>query len=222
MEVSAGVESALTQHCQQSVSAPHATCCISADASILRCTRRDLKFLAASAYLDKTLNQHAQARNHNCTAVHGHCRSLIQHSRWSRRVFSSTFNLLSLSHLPDALLESLITEEFRSFMATYGRSYDSVEEMLHRARVFATNVAHINAINANPANTWKAAVNKLADQTTEEISRLKVSYLVLECLLCGCVLDCVAGLPPRHVPLSSLSPRPSPRGRQCVCSSRFC
>jgi len=44
---------------------------------------------------------------------------------------------------------------------SYGRSYDSVEEMLHRARVFATNLAHINAINANPANTWTAAVNKL-------------------------------------------------------------
>ena len=32
-------------------------------------------------------------------------------------------------------------------MATYGRSYNSVEEMLHRARVFADNLAHINAIN---------------------------------------------------------------------------
>ena len=31
-------------------------------------------------------------------------------------------------------------------MATYGRSYDSVEEMLHRARVFATNLAHIKAV----------------------------------------------------------------------------
>jgi hypothetical protein len=45
-------------------------------------------------------------------------------------------------------------------MATYGRSYNSVEEMLHRARVFADNLAHINAINANPAYTWSAAVNK--------------------------------------------------------------
>ncbi len=76
-----------------------------------------------------------------------------------------------------AIPESVVTEEFRSFMATFGRSYDSVEELLHRARVFATNLAHINAINANPANTWTAAVNKLADQTTEEISRLKVRSL---------------------------------------------
>ena len=70
--------------------------------------------------------------------------------------------------------ESVVTEEFRSFMATYGRSYDSAEELLHRARVFATNLAHINRINSNKAYTWTAAVNKLADQTTEEIAKLKV------------------------------------------------
>jgi hypothetical protein len=69
-------------------------------------------------------------------------------------------------------------------MATYGRSYRTIEEMLHRARVFADNLAHINAINANPANTWSAAVNKLADQTTEEISRLKVNCcLPLKCFI---------------------------------------
>ena len=92
-------------------------------------------------------------------------------------------------------------------MATYGRSYNSVEEMLHRARVFADNLAHINAINANPAYTWSAAVNKLADKTTEEISRLKVhccllrnvSFVVLSLIL-------ASGLPPWHVPISALSP----------------
>jgi hypothetical protein len=113
--------------------------------------------------------------------------------------------------------ESLITEEFRSFMATYGRSYDSVEEMLHRARVFATNLAHINAINANPANTWTAAVNKLADQSTEEVARLKVCLCLLpKFVLRDSALNSATGLPPRHVQIPSLSPRPSPRPRQRV------
>jgi hypothetical protein len=80
------------------------------------------------------------------------------------------------------LLESLITEEFRNFMTTYGRSYGSTEELLHRASVFASNLAHINFINSNPANTWKAAVNIFADQTKEEMSRLKVRlHLLLFC-----------------------------------------
>ena len=115
------------------------------------------------------------------------------------------------------LPESLITEEFRGFMATYGRSYDSVEEMLHRARVFATNLAHINAINANPANTWTAAVNKLADQSTEEVARLKVCFCLLpKFVLRDSALNSATGLPPRHVQIPSLSPRPSPRPRQRV------
>jgi hypothetical protein len=114
--------------------------------------------------------------------------------------------LYSPAPLPAVLPESLITEEFRDFMATYGRSYESVEEMLHRARVFATNLAHIKAVNANPANTWTAAVNKLADKTTEEIAQLKVRRCHLtKRLTLVSALKCAAGLPPRHVPISSFS-----------------
>ena len=59
----------------------------------------------------------------------------------------------------------------------------------------------------NPAYTWSAAVNKLADKTTEEISRLKVhccllrnvSFVVHSLIL-------ASGLPPWHVPISALSP----------------
>ncbi len=107
-------------------------------------------------------------------------------------------------------------------MATYGRSYDSVEEMLHRARIFANNLAHINAVNANPANTWTAAVNKLADKSTEEIAQLKVLCLLPKRFTLDSALKCAAGLPPRHVPISSLSSRSPFRARQCVRSSRFC
>jgi flagellar basal body rod protein FlgC len=90
-------------------------------------------------------------------------------------------------------------------MAAYGRSYGSVEETLRRARIFAANLAHINSVNSNPANTWKASVNKLTDRTNEEIAMLKVIATVaispiLEYLICA------PGLPSWYVPFPSLIP----------------
>ncbi|MBJ6945617.1 hypothetical protein, partial [Vibrio cholerae] len=42
-----------------------------------------------------------------------------------------------------------------------------------RAAIFKTNLAKINAINSDSKMTWKAAVNKFTDRTTEEMQALK-------------------------------------------------
>jgi C1A family cysteine protease len=64
--------------------------------------------------------------------------------------------------------------EFMKFITEHRRFYFSKEEYNYRFNIFRNKIAEIKAINANSANTFKVAINKFADLTTEEF---KYNYL---------------------------------------------
>jgi cathepsin H len=60
--------------------------------------------------------------------------------------------------------------KFQEFKQRHSRLYSSLNEQLYRFQVFQANLRVIDEINADPRNTYSAAVNQFADMTFEEFS----------------------------------------------------
>merc|ERR1712055_338925 len=58
--------------------------------------------------------------------------------------------------------------DFVRFKSEYGKKYSSLEEELHRMKIFQSNLKKIADHNATPGVTWTMAVNQFADLTEEE------------------------------------------------------
>merc|ERR1712055_934266 len=58
--------------------------------------------------------------------------------------------------------------DFVRFKSEYGKKYSSLEEELHRMKIFQSNLKKIDDHNATSDVTWTMAVNQFADLTEEE------------------------------------------------------
>ena len=76
-----------------------------------------------------------------------------------------------------AFFQSLSGEdvEFLKFIAEYGRSYGTKEELEFRGSIFKDNLSRIQLENSKEDNKFVLGINKFADWTTEEIKNL-LSY----------------------------------------------
>jgi len=61
---------------------------------------------------------------------------------------------------------------FESFKNKFNKKYSTEEEHKYRQAIFEENMKKINAINSNPKNTWKAAINHFADRLPSEMKPL--------------------------------------------------
>ncbi|XP_015571857.2 cysteine protease XCP1 [Ricinus communis] len=68
-----------------------------------------------------------------------------------------------------------LTELFESWMSKHGKTYESIEEKLHRLEVFKDNLMHIDRRNRDVTTYW-LALNEFADLSHEEF---KSKYLGL-------------------------------------------
>lgn len=64
---------------------------------------------------------------------------------------------------------------FNEYAAKYGKVYANQEEADYRYRVYQNNLKTINSINADTKRTWRAAPNKFADMTMDEIREILLS-----------------------------------------------
>jgi cathepsin L len=78
--------------------------------------------------------------------------------------------IVSLACVTSALPTS--SEEFKSFQATYKKSYATAEEALKRQAIFEANLAKIAAHNKDPRWTYSLGVNQFADMTSEEFATI--------------------------------------------------
>lgn len=62
---------------------------------------------------------------------------------------------------------------FDHYTGHFNKFYATEEEYQMRQAVYAENLEKIKEINADPTNTWKAAINEFTDRTAEEMSQLK-------------------------------------------------
>ncbi|EEF48009.1 cysteine protease, putative [Ricinus communis] len=60
-----------------------------------------------------------------------------------------------------------LTELFESWMSKHGKTYESIEEKLHRLEVFKDNLMHIDRRNRDVTTYW-LALNEFADLSHEE------------------------------------------------------
>jgi len=71
---------------------------------------------------------------------------------------------------PDLSALSSAQVQFQEFKQRHGRKYSSLSEQLYRFQVFQESLRVIAEVNADPRNTYTAAVNQFADMTFEEFS----------------------------------------------------
>lgn len=74
------------------------------------------------------------------------------------------------SRADSGLTDSATLSAFASFQRTFARKYHSPQEMEYRLGVFQSNLATIDAHNANPSATYTLEVNEFADLTYEEFA----------------------------------------------------
>eukprot|EP00355_Strombidium_rassoulzadegani_P008291 CAMPEP_0168619034 /NCGR_PEP_ID=MMETSP0449_2-20121227/6389_1 /TAXON_ID=1082188 /ORGANISM="Strombidium rassoulzadegani, Strain ras09" /LENGTH=330 /DNA_ID=CAMNT_0008659947 /DNA_START=12 /DNA_END=1004 /DNA_ORIENTATION=+ len=82
-------------------------------------------------------------------------------------LFASTFGQDS-----DSGLISLQERQFFDFIATYGKTYGTVEEYNYRLGIFAENLAFIEEHNSENDKTSTVGINKFADFSPEEMKKL--------------------------------------------------
>lgn len=75
------------------------------------------------------------------------------------------------------LISSLMApkKSFNKFAARFGKSYATQEEAEYRYRVYQNNLKTISEINADKTRGWRAAPNKFADMTMDEIKSVLLS-----------------------------------------------
>jgi len=69
---------------------------------------------------------------------------------------------------------TVIDEAFTNFVSKYGRTYhQGSQEFEMRRQIFSKSSELVESINARPHKSWTARINKFADRTKEELSRLR-------------------------------------------------
>ncbi|XP_068651730.1 cysteine protease XCP1-like [Aristolochia californica] len=82
-----------------------------------------------------------------------------------------------VGYAPDDLKsEDRLIDLFESWLAKHKKSYESIEEKLHRFEVFKDNLKHIDETNKKISNYW-LGLNEFADMSHEEF---KAAYLGLK------------------------------------------
>lgn len=80
------------------------------------------------------------------------------------------FSIVGYSPEDVKSIDKLI-ELFESWIAKHERSYETLEEKIHRFGVFAENLKHIDETNKKISNYW-LGLNEFADLTHEEFKKM--------------------------------------------------
>lgn len=87
-------------------------------------------------------------------------------ANFAHDVLARDFSILGYS--PDDLKCNLkLSNLFESWGAEHGKSYESIEEKLHRFEIFKDNVMYIDETNKRTSNYW-LGLNEFADLSHEE------------------------------------------------------
>eukprot|EP00766_Chilomastix_caulleryi_P003760 gnl/Chilomastix_caulleri/488.p1 GENE.gnl/Chilomastix_caulleri/488~~gnl/Chilomastix_caulleri/488.p1 ORF type:complete len:357 (+),score=132.84 gnl/Chilomastix_caulleri/488:48-1073(+) len=142
----------------------------------------------------------------------------------SRGLTAEELEGLSTADRYGVLISSMMAprKSFGEFAAKYNKTYATQEEAEHRYRVYQSNLRTIASINADPTRGWRAAPNKFADMTMEEIKATLLSKLGTRNAEPNFYLssnaDAVVGLPS----IIDWRAHPGVSGRvkdQCACGS---
>lgn len=95
--------------------------------------------------------------------------SLISASALALSALDRDFSIVGYSPEDLKSIDRLI-ELFESWMAKHGKSYENLEEKLHRFEVFKENLKHIDETNKKITNYW-LGLNEFADLTHEEFKK---------------------------------------------------
>ncbi|KAK4787391.1 hypothetical protein SAY86_011224 [Trapa natans] len=96
--------------------------------------------------------------------------SLISASACVLSAVDQDFSITGYSPEDLKSVDKLI-ELFESWMAKHGKSYENLEEKLHRFEVFEENLKHIDETNKKITNYW-LGLNEFADLTHEEFKKM--------------------------------------------------
>jgi xylem cysteine proteinase len=84
--------------------------------------------------------------------------------------FARDFSIVGYS--PDDLTSmGKLIELFESWMSKHNKSYESMEEKLHRFEIFKDNLKHIDETNKKVSNYW-LGLNEFADLSHEEFKQM--------------------------------------------------
>ncbi|KAE8057439.1 hypothetical protein FH972_014132 [Carpinus fangiana] len=94
--------------------------------------------------------------------------------------FARDFSIVGYSPEDLTSMDKLI-ELFESWMSKHSKSYESVEEKLHRFDIFKDNLKHIDETNKKVSNYW-LGLNEFADLSHEEFKQMHLGLIKPELL----------------------------------------
>ena len=88
------------------------------------------------------------------------------------KTFINVAALLAFTNALQLTAEQNEEARFNAWAIQYNRSYDNVKEHSRRFKEWRKKDVGINAINANPANTFTVGHNKFSDWTDREFQNI--------------------------------------------------